>query len=116
MKIQFWHSRDSNFREELYIPLQENFPQIEWVFPHIDDEKPVKSEESLKEVDIFLVEVSYPATGLGIELGFAYMYKKRIICMSRSWVKISGSLKYICTEFVEYDGEKDMVEKLKNIL
>lgn len=116
MKIQLWHSRDSNFREELYTPLQENFSQIEWIFPHIDDGKPMKSEESLKEVDIFLADVSYPATGLWIELGFAYLYKKRIICMSRSWVKISGSLKYICSEFIEYNSEKDMVDKLKNIL
>jgi hypothetical protein len=38
----------------------------------------------LKEVDIFLAEVSTPATGLGIELGFAYLYKKRIICISKS--------------------------------
>lgn len=113
MKIQLWHAHNSNFMEELYLPLKENFSQIEWIFPHEEGGKSVKSEESLKEVDIFLAEVSIPATGLGIELGFAYLYKKRIICLSKEWAKIAGSLKYICSEFVEYSGEKDMVEKLK---
>lgn len=116
MKIQLWHSRDSNFVEELYTPLRENFPQIEWIFPHEESGKFVKSEESLQEVDIFLAEVSTPATWLGIELGFSYLYKKRIICLSKEWVKIPTSLKYICSEFVEYSNEKDMIEKLKNIL
>lgn len=116
MRIQLWHSRDTNFLEELYIPLKENFPQIDWIFPHEENTKFVKSEETLKEVDVFLAEVSTPATGLGIELGFAYLYKKRIICLSKEWVKISGSLKYICREFIEYSNKTDMIQKLKNIL
>lgn len=116
MKIQLWHSRDTNFLQELYIPLKENFSQIEWIFPHEENGKFMKSEDTLKEVDIFLAEVSTPATGLGIELGFAYLYKKRIICLSKEGVKIASSLKYICTEFIEYSDEKDMIEKLKDIL
>jgi hypothetical protein len=116
MKIQLWHCRDSNFREELYTPLKQNFSQIEWIFPHQENGGFIKSEESLKWVDIFLAEVSYPATWLWIELGFAYLYKKRIICISKRWFKISESLKYVCNEFVEYDEQNDMIEKLRNIL
>ena len=116
MRIQLWHSRDSNFVEDIYNPLKENFPQVEWIFPHEENRKFIKSEETLQEVDIFLAEVSYSATGLGIELGLAYLYKKRIICISKKWAKISRSIKYICSEFIEYSDEKDMVEKLKNIL
>jgi hypothetical protein len=41
------------------------------------------SRESLKTVDIFIAEVSYPATGLGIEIGFTSLYGKRILCISK---------------------------------
>ena len=114
MKIQLWHSRDSNFVEELYVPLRENFPDIEWIFPHGENGKIIQSEESLKGVDVFLAEVSTPATGLGIELGFAYLYKKRIICMYRVENKISSSLRFVTDEIFEYNSQEEMIEKLKN--
>ena len=116
MKIQLWHSRDFDFRNELYIPLRENFSDIEWIFPHETDDTVVKSEESLREVDIFLAEVCTAGTGLGIEIGFAHMYKKRIVCIYKSGSQISSSLKYVSEEFIEYSDEDDMIEKLKNIL
>lgn len=116
MKIQVWHSKDFNFREELYAPLKENFTEIDWVFPHETDKTVVKSEETLKDVDIFLAEVRTAGTGLGIEIGFAHMYKKRIICIHKSGSQISSSLKYVSEEFIEYKDVADMIEKLKNIL
>ena len=116
MKIQVWHSKDFDFRGELYAPLKENFSDIEWIFPHETDETVVKSEETLKDVDIFLAEVRTAGTGLGIEIGFAHMYKKRIICIYKSGSQISSSLKYVSEEFIEYEDEKDMIEKLTKLL
>jgi len=116
MKIQVWHSKNFDFRKELYSPLRENFSDIDWIFPHETDKTVVKSEDSLKGVDIFLAEVRTAGTGLGIEIGFAHMYKKRIICMYKTWSQVSSSLKYVSEEFIEYNDEADMIEKLKNIL
>ncbi len=116
MKIQVWHSKNFDFRSELYTPLKQNFSDIEWIFPHETEEIVVKSEDSLKDVDIFLAEVRTAGTGLGIEIGFAHMYKKRIICMYKAWSQVSSSLKYVSEEFIEYSDESDMIEKLKNII
>lgn len=115
MKIQVGHSRDFDYQNELYIPLKENFKSwdIEWIFSHEWENNWRLSEETLKWVDIFLAEVSYPATGLGIELGFAYLYKKRIVCISQSWIKISSSLKNICEDFIEYVDLEDLSFKLR---
>jgi hypothetical protein len=63
-----------------------------------------------------LAEVSYPSTGLGIELGFAYLYKKKIICIYKSWVKISSSLKNICEDFIEYVDLEDLSFKLRKFM
>lgn len=116
MKIQFWHKRSWNFVQDFYLPLKENFPEIEWIFPHITPDTQVISEESLEWVDIFLAEVSDSATGLGIELGLARAYGKRIICMHRSNAGVVKSIKYITEETFEYSTKDDMIETLKAVL
>lgn len=54
---------------ELYGPIQNAsfFQDHVWIFPH-DGTIHVNSRESLKTVDLFIAEVSVPATGLGIEI------------------------------------------------
>lgn len=74
------------------------------------------SEESLKSVDIFLVEVSDSATGLGIELGFAKAYGKRIICMHRVNADLSKSIRYVTEEIFEYSSREEMIDILRNLI
>ena len=120
MIIQLWHARDSDFQDELYNPLKSAsfFSEHIWIFPH-DGIAKYDSKETLRTVDIFIAEVSHPATGLGIEIGFASLYGKRILCISKKWSQISSSLKYVTEDFIEYDDTKDMIDKvwsfLKNI-
>jgi hypothetical protein len=116
MIIQLWHSRDTDFQKELYTPIQKSdfFGEHKWIFPH--DTVEVNSRETLKEIDLFIAEVSQPATGLGIELGFASSYGKQIHCISKKWSKISSSLKYIAKDFIEYDNDEDMIRKLWEFL
>lgn len=117
MKIQLWHARDSDFHNDFYIPLKNSsfFSEHEWIFPH-DGTAMYNSRESLKTVDIFIAEVSYPATGLGIEIGFTSLYGKRILCISKKWSKISASLRCLTDDFLEYENNEDMVEKISYFL
>ncbi len=117
MIIQLWHARDSDFQAELYAPLKGSslFTEHEWLLPH-DGVASYSSRESLKTVDLFIAEVSQPATGLGIELGFASLYGKRILCISKKWAKISSSLGYVTEDFIEYEDPADMVCKISNFL
>lgn len=114
MIIQLWHARDSDFHNDLYIPLKNSslFTEHEWLFPH-DGIASYSSRESLKTVDLFIAEVSQPATGLGIELGFASLYGKRILCISKKWAKIANSLKYVTKDFIEYENKEDMISKIE---
>lgn len=116
MLIQLWHSRNSDYQKELYEPLKNSsfFHEHMWIFPH--DNTEVNSRETLKTVDLFIAEVSTPATGLWIEIGFASAYGKRILCISKKWVKISSSLNYVTSDFIEYQDSKDMIEKIRNFL
>lgn len=116
MIIQVWHARDSDYQNELYIPIKESgfFTEHTWIFPH--DGVIVDSRESLKTIDLFIVEVSTPATWLGIEIGLASAYGKKILCISKKWSKIANSLKYVTDDFLEYENMDDMVVKISDFL
>lgn len=120
MIIQVWHARNSNYVDELYEPLKHAsfFVEHTFLFPH-DGSALYNSRETLKTVDLFIVEVSCPATWLGIEIGFASLYRKKILCIYKKWSHISSSLKDLTEDFIEYDDTKDMIDKvwsfLKNI-
>jgi hypothetical protein len=103
--------------DELYAPLKESefFHEHDWIFPH-DGTALYNSRETLKTVDLFIVEVSNPATWLGIEIGFASIYGKRILCIHKRGTIPANSLSYIIDNFIEYDDIQDMVDKIWNFL
>lgn len=70
----------------------------------------------MKEVDIFIAEVSDPAIGLGIELWFASLYQKEIVCVSKVDTKISTSLQYITKNFIEYSDSEDLIKKISEFI
>ena len=113
MKIYVSHSRHFDFKNELYDVLESSNLKHDFIFPHKESDAPFNSKELLKNKNcgLVLAEVSYPATGQGIELGWADAYAIPVICIYKKGSEISGSLKVVCETFIEY--EKDLVEKLR---
>ncbi len=118
MNIQFWHSRDWDFEKELYTPIKEFalYKQYNFLFPHEAWKKSPNSRETLKDMDVFLCDVSRNSIGLWIEIWFASLYWIRIVCIYKKWTNISGSLKYVTDEFIEYKDSNDMVKRLEEVL
>ena len=116
MKIQVGHSRDFDFVKELYEPIKKAifFTDHEFIFPH--DWKEIDSKETLKNIDIFIADVSYPSIWLGMELWFASLYGKKIICVYRNWNNISSALTHVSDILLPYKNSAEMVEKLQKIL
>jgi len=71
MKIYLCHSRDFDYKNGLYKPVRESAlnKQHEIVFPHENESSTTNTKDVIKTYDIVFAEVSFPATGLGIELG-----------------------------------------------
>ena len=113
MKIYIGHSKDFNFKEELYMPIinsrlnEEN----EFVFPHFDD-KTFNSKEVIEESDLFIAEVSRPSLGLGIEIGRAEEKGKKILCIFNEKYKVPSSLKYVNVDLLGYNDVNDMINKI----
>ena len=116
MKIYVAHSRDFDYQNELYVPLKnsEIFKQHEFILPH-DDNNYKHERDFYKSIDLVIAEVSYPSTGLGIELGFLYDDNKPIYCIHQSDKKISSSISVVASNINVYSNLNEMIEIVKEI-
>lgn len=116
MKIYIGHSTELNFKEELYLPIRESQLNSEYeiILPH--EASDFVTKDTIKTCDVMVADVSFPSTGLGIELGWANSFGCPIICIYRKGSKISGSLKVVCNDFIEYTDKGDLIKKLSSAL
>lgn len=113
MKIYVSHASNFDYKNELYKPLKEAGLPVEFIFPHEDSSEIFDSKKLFDShgCDYILAEVSHPATGQGIELGWADIYKIPIICIYKKGSKPSNSLKVISGTIVEYENLTDLINK-----
>ncbi len=99
------HSTSFDFKKELYLPLKESalLERYNLIFPH-ESENFNNSKEVIKNSDIVLAEVSYPSTGMGIELGWANSFNIPIVCIYKKNVEVSKSLEAISSKFIVFDS------------
>jgi len=119
MLIYVGHVRKNyDYLGELYLPIRNSFLNLKHkiVFPYEDDDKPIKSKELLQKCDLFIAEVSFPSTGLGMEIGWAHIFETPILCIYKKGSMLSSSLKVVTSDFIEYDDSKDLLSKLARFL
>lgn len=118
MKIYVGHSKNMDYLNDLYLPIRNDsfFDKYEVILPHEKSEKISNDRDSYKTVDLFIFECSFPATGLGIELGWAYDDNKKIYAIYRSDKKISESVKCVTNDTYKYNDVHDMLNYIKKII
>jgi len=118
MKIYVSHSKKYDFKNELYLPLRSSKLNSlhEIVLPHEESGKQFNSRDYISTCDVVVAEVSLPATGQGIELGWADAARKPIICLYKEGSDPAGSLKVVSKTFIEYSNSNEMIEKLSQAL
>jgi hypothetical protein len=117
MRIYLTHDRGYDFVSELYEPLENSLStDYDIFFPHKNHADSLNSKDIIANSDVVIAEVSYASTGQGIELGWANADNIQIICFYRSGTKISGALKFICNNFIEYSTKENMIEQLRTEL
>jgi hypothetical protein len=114
MRIYVSHSRNFDFKKELYEPLENSGLDLEFIFPHKDSEDAFDSKSLFtnKGCDLVLAEGSYQSTGQGIELGWANILGVKIISIYKAGSQLSNSLKTISEDVIEYADSNDLINKL----
>lgn len=117
MKIYISHSSKYDYKNKIYHPIKQSnlVRENTLFFPH-DDNKIVNTKEIIANYDLVIAEVTLPATGQGIELGWADYAKTPIVCLYEKGAKISSSLKFITKDFIEYESEIDMINQISKYI
>ncbi|MCX6730945.1 MAG: hypothetical protein NTZ55_03790 [Candidatus Roizmanbacteria bacterium] len=79
MNIYFPHSKQLEY-EDYYASIRKStfFTSHTCVLPYEKNNTPENSKPMIKKADLIIAEVSFPGTGLGIELGWADALDKKI--------------------------------------
>lgn len=118
MKIYVAHSSGFDFRNKLYDPIRKSQlnKDHQITLPHQKSAKTQNSFRVIQKSDLVIAEVSYPSTGLGIELGWANILKVPTVGIYKKGAKVSSSLQIIIQEFIEYSAPDQMIKKLISYL
>ena len=118
MKIYISHSGKYDYENKIYNPIKKSelIKTNTFFFPHEDINKKIRTEDVIGECDLLISEVSLPSTGQGIELGIVYSAKVPILCIYEKGARISSSLKFITDQFIEYENDEDMINKIKKYI
>ncbi len=118
MNIYISHSSKYDYVSKIYEPIKKsNLNKANNFFlPHEDKNNIVNTKDIISNYDLVIAEVSLPATGQGIELGWADYAKTPILCIYEKGTKISSSLKFITNQFIEYEDINDMINKMSSFI
>lgn len=118
MKIYIAHSRSFDYQNELYTPIRNNkeLNEHEVILPHEFSNNSSNSRDFYKDIDLFIAECSYPATGLGIELGWTFDDNTQIYCIHKEGTKVSDSVYAVTRNVIEYKDTKDMLNCIENTI
>lgn len=113
MNIQVGHSSAMNFTEDLYTPLKNSdyFTSHEWIFPHEDDNR-VSAWETIKQVDLFIADVSLPSTWLWIELWICMDLWINILCIAKEWASVSNTIRKVVPEITRYADKDQLLDQI----
>jgi hypothetical protein len=118
MRIYIGHSVGFDYQKELYEPLKasELFKQHELILPH-EANPPTRNQKNFySTLDLFVAEVSYPSTGLGIELAWAQDAGRKILCVHRADKKPSRSIGSLCTDIRIYNNMEELVKIIQSVV
>ena len=118
MNIYVGHSSAFDYQNNLYAPIQNSnlTTHHHFIFPHLHSKESYESKSIILDCDVFIAEVSFPSTGLGIELGWANQIGCKVLCLHHDDKKPSSSLSIICSDFVVYRNTDHMIQLLKERL
>ena len=119
MRIYVAHSTSFDYKNELYLPIRQSDlnAQHDFILPHeLSNEQYDSHALFTSGIDLVVAEVSYPSTGLGIELGWADSSGAPIACFYKVGTTPSGSLQAVTDKIVGYSSHKELISRIGDII
>ena len=115
MRIYVCHSCGYDYKSELYNPLKESElgKKHSLFLPHEGNNGEINTTNIIKKSDLIIAEISHTSTGVGIELGRAEIFNKKILCLYKKGAEYSKAVHFVSNNFIEYKNKKDMIIKIK---
>lgn len=112
------HAPRWNFQEHLYLPLVSSHfaTDFELILSHQHSLEPANTKEMIRNANVMLAEVSYPSTGLGIEMGWAEEFDVPIIAFYQHGRSPTHCLKIVAHDLFAYGSSRDLIAKLNKRL
>ncbi len=113
MKIYISHASNYDYKNDIYDVLKSSdlFLKHKFYLPH-DNDNIINTKDVIKDCDLVIGEVSVLSIGVGIELGWADSFNKRIVCLYKEGLDISSALSCITNEIYEYSDLIDIIKKV----
>jgi len=118
-KVFLAHATSGDFRKNLYEPIRQSELSAfcELILPHETSDKQFDSKSFIEsDCDLIIAEVSEPSIGLGIELGWANMYNKPVVCFYKVGSQVSESIRMVTNQIFEYSDGEDLIKKIKEVI
>ena len=119
MHIRIGHSTAFDFKTELYAPLRAMAlpPDVVLSRPHETTDAGSCTLSFFEDgCALFIAEVSYASTGLGMEIGYADLLGIPVVCIHRNDMKPSSSLQRVAKKFLAYDTAEELQEHVSALL
>ena len=118
MKIYVAHSKDFDYKNELYAPIRgdEKLKEHQIFLPHDVSASSSNTRDFYSDIDLMIAECSYPSTGLGIELGWAFDDHVPVFAIHKQGTKVSGSVYAVTDNIAEYTDSNDMLEMIRSTI
>lgn len=117
MKFYVGHSSSFDYVKELYEPIKASqfFTDHDVTLCHDKTGGPEHSKQMILESDWFVADVSYPSTGLGVELGWADDAGVQVACIHKAGTTPSSSINLICEHVFEYADSDELIQILERL-
>jgi hypothetical protein len=115
MKIYVGHASSFDYQNDLYAPIKkvDFYGQFEFIFPHEFNPHGQYSKDLILNCDRMIAEVSFPSTGLGIEVAWALSAKVPIFCIAKQGSNPSTSISQLNIDIFWYSDEFSLINNIK---
>lgn len=114
MKIYCAHASGFDYATDFYDPISaaNKILGFDMVLPHKHGAEAINSYDIIQQCDVMLAEISYPSTGMGIELGWATQFNKPIIAVHKHGHTPSSAINLITDDIIVYQNSADLSDIL----